>query len=181
MGSPLLRRRKALLRASTPAQNPFLRGYYDSKWSRSGLPDRSDKYCDFRCLPRNDQADGSVRSQTRVLDDRGNVWTVHDLVRMKCYASTESDKKHRHVKVGADSTLRRSIGCASALSPSDDFHEVRSSSCAKQIGAQLDFWSGAGAGTEVELTVPASVAYETSRNDHGFKLFRKARNHEHRS
>jgi signal transduction histidine kinase len=42
---------------------------------------------------------------------------------------------------------------------------------AKQVGAQLDFWSGAGAGTEVELTVPASVAYETSRNDHGFKLF----------
>jgi signal transduction histidine kinase/ligand-binding sensor domain-containing protein len=52
---------------------------------------------------------------------------------------------------------------------------------AKQIGAQLDFWSGAGAGTEVELTVPASVAYETSRNGHGFKLFRKARNHEPRS
>jgi signal transduction histidine kinase/ligand-binding sensor domain-containing protein len=52
---------------------------------------------------------------------------------------------------------------------------------AKQIGARLDFWSEAGAGTEVELTVPASVAYETSGKSNGFKLFRKARNHEHRS
>jgi len=52
---------------------------------------------------------------------------------------------------------------------------------AKQIGAQLEFWSEAGAGTEVELTVPASVAYEASRNGGGFKLFRRARNHEHRS
>jgi signal transduction histidine kinase/ligand-binding sensor domain-containing protein len=52
---------------------------------------------------------------------------------------------------------------------------------AKQIGAQLEFWSEAGAGTEVELTVPASVAYEASRNRGGFKLFRRARNHEHRS
>jgi signal transduction histidine kinase/ligand-binding sensor domain-containing protein len=52
---------------------------------------------------------------------------------------------------------------------------------AKQIGAQLEFWSEAGAGTEVELTVPASVAYEASRSGHGFKLFHKARDHEHRS
>jgi len=42
---------------------------------------------------------------------------------------------------------------------------------AKQIGARLDFWSEAGAGTEVELTVPASVAYGRSRK--GFLLFRK--------
>jgi signal transduction histidine kinase len=52
---------------------------------------------------------------------------------------------------------------------------------AKQIGARLEFWSEAGAGTEVELTVPASVAYEASRSGHGFRLFRKARDHEHRS
>jgi signal transduction histidine kinase/ligand-binding sensor domain-containing protein len=52
---------------------------------------------------------------------------------------------------------------------------------AKQIGARLEFWSEAGAGTEVELTVPASVAFETTSNGHGFRLFRKARNHEHRS
>jgi signal transduction histidine kinase/streptogramin lyase len=44
---------------------------------------------------------------------------------------------------------------------------------AKQIGARLDFWSQAGAGTEVELTVPASVAYAKSRDAGGFKLFRK--------
>jgi signal transduction histidine kinase len=44
---------------------------------------------------------------------------------------------------------------------------------AKHIGARLDFWSEAGAGTEVELTVPASVAYGRSRNGPGFLLFRK--------
>ena len=44
---------------------------------------------------------------------------------------------------------------------------------AKQMGARLDFWSEAGAGTEVELTVPASVAYGTSRSGPGFTLFRK--------
>ena len=35
---------------------------------------------------------------------------------------------------------------------------------ADRIGAQLEFWSEAGAGTEVQLTVPAAVAYETSRD-----------------
>jgi signal transduction histidine kinase len=44
---------------------------------------------------------------------------------------------------------------------------------AKRIGARLDLWSEAGAGTEVELTVPASVAYGTSRSGPGFRLFRK--------
>jgi signal transduction histidine kinase/ligand-binding sensor domain-containing protein len=31
---------------------------------------------------------------------------------------------------------------------------------ARQIGAQLDFWSEVGAGTEVQLNIPAAVAYE---------------------
>jgi signal transduction histidine kinase len=44
---------------------------------------------------------------------------------------------------------------------------------AQQIGARLDFWSEAGAGTEVQLTVPAAVAYEKSRNKRRFTLFRK--------
>jgi signal transduction histidine kinase len=49
---------------------------------------------------------------------------------------------------------------------------------AKQIGARLDFWSEAGAGTEVELTVPASVAYAKASNGSGgdsggFRLFRR--------
>jgi nitrate/nitrite-specific signal transduction histidine kinase len=44
---------------------------------------------------------------------------------------------------------------------------------AKQIGARLDFWSEAGAGTEVELSVPASVAYANARDNHGFRLFRR--------
>jgi len=38
---------------------------------------------------------------------------------------------------------------------------------ATRIGAQLDFWSETGAGTEVQLTVPAPVAYETARDRQG--------------
>jgi signal transduction histidine kinase/streptogramin lyase len=57
---------------------------------------------------------------------------------------------------------------------------------AKQIGAQLDFWSEAGAGTEFELTVPASVAFMRSpdavgNDKHEFRLFRKKRDHEQQS
>jgi signal transduction histidine kinase len=44
---------------------------------------------------------------------------------------------------------------------------------ARQIGAQLDIWSEAGAGTEVELRIPGSIAYGTSRGRGGFRLFRK--------
>jgi len=44
---------------------------------------------------------------------------------------------------------------------------------AQQIRARLDFWSEAGAGTEVELTVPAVIAYEMSRQRRKFRLFRK--------
>lgn len=40
-------------------------------------------------------------------------------------------------------------------------------------GAQLDFWSEAGAGTEVQVTVPASVAYAKSPETRVFGLFRK--------
>jgi signal transduction histidine kinase len=45
---------------------------------------------------------------------------------------------------------------------------------AKRIGAGLYFWSEAGAGTEVELTVPASIAYESCHGS-GFRIFRKRR------
>jgi signal transduction histidine kinase len=45
---------------------------------------------------------------------------------------------------------------------------------AQQIGARLDFWSEAGAGTEVQLTVPAAIAYEkSSQNNRRFRLIRK--------
>ena len=44
---------------------------------------------------------------------------------------------------------------------------------AKQIGAQLDFWSEAEAGTEIELTIPAAVAYTKPRHAGGFRLFFK--------
>ena len=44
---------------------------------------------------------------------------------------------------------------------------------AKQIGARLDFWSEAGAGTEVQLTVPVSVDSEKPRKGSKFRLFFK--------
>ena len=46
---------------------------------------------------------------------------------------------------------------------------------AERVGARLDFWSEAGAGTEVQLTVPADIAYETARDDVGSSLLRKVR------
>ena len=52
---------------------------------------------------------------------------------------------------------------------------------AEGIGARLDIWSEAGAGTEVRLTVPAAIAYEKSGDGGRFKLFRKTRIYEHRS
>jgi signal transduction histidine kinase/ligand-binding sensor domain-containing protein len=45
---------------------------------------------------------------------------------------------------------------------------------AQQIGARLDFWSEVGAGTEVELTVPAAVAYDKAMGRRRFSLLRKA-------
>ena len=46
---------------------------------------------------------------------------------------------------------------------------------AQQIRAQLDMWSEIGAGTEVDLRIPGSVAYRTSRGRRGFRLFRGKR------
>jgi len=51
---------------------------------------------------------------------------------------------------------------------------------AREIGSRLEFWSEAGAGTEIRLTIPAAIAYEKPRTgDH--KPFRKERIHEHQS
>jgi signal transduction histidine kinase/ligand-binding sensor domain-containing protein len=47
---------------------------------------------------------------------------------------------------------------------------------ANRIGAQLDFWSEVGAGTEIQLRVPAAIAYETSDESVESTLFRKVRN-----
>jgi signal transduction histidine kinase len=53
---------------------------------------------------------------------------------------------------------------------------------AKRIGGEMDVWSELGAGTEVELCIPASIAYKTYAG-RSFRLFRKwtGRAHEHRS
>jgi signal transduction histidine kinase/ligand-binding sensor domain-containing protein len=45
---------------------------------------------------------------------------------------------------------------------------------AQRIESKLEFWSEKGRGTEVELTIRGAVAYETRRNDHRFRLFRRA-------
>ena len=52
---------------------------------------------------------------------------------------------------------------------------------ARGIGARLEFWSEGGAGTEVRLTLPASIAYEAPRSGNRFGLFRKRRIHERQS
>jgi signal transduction histidine kinase len=44
---------------------------------------------------------------------------------------------------------------------------------AQEIGAQLEMWSEVGAGTEVELRIPSSIAYGTSPGRGGFPLFQK--------
>jgi signal transduction histidine kinase len=41
---------------------------------------------------------------------------------------------------------------------------------AKQIGAQLEIWSELGVGTEIELSVPGSIAYEVFANKGSFRI-----------
>jgi signal transduction histidine kinase len=54
---------------------------------------------------------------------------------------------------------------------------------AKQIGAQLEIWSELGAGTEIELSIPGSIAYEVFATKGRFRIFpkRMEQDHEHRS
>ena len=47
---------------------------------------------------------------------------------------------------------------------------------ADQIGADLDLWSEPGGGTEAQLLIPASIAYETLRDGYRARLVRKVRN-----
>lgn len=44
---------------------------------------------------------------------------------------------------------------------------------AKLVGAKLDLWSQAATGTEVEVTVPASIAYAKARTFRGLRLVRR--------
>ena len=52
---------------------------------------------------------------------------------------------------------------------------------AERIGSHLEFWSETGAGTEVELRVPAAIAYEKQRNGHRFRLFHRGDRNDGRS
>lgn len=52
---------------------------------------------------------------------------------------------------------------------------------AQQIGAQLNVWSEAGAGTELQLTVPAALAYGTPHESLRAKLLRKVGSHVQRT
>jgi signal transduction histidine kinase len=52
---------------------------------------------------------------------------------------------------------------------------------AQRIGSRLDFWTEAGAGTEVQLRVPAAVACEKQRSGNRLRLFRKGGIHARRS
>jgi signal transduction histidine kinase/streptogramin lyase len=46
---------------------------------------------------------------------------------------------------------------------------------AQRIRARLDFWSEVGAGTEIQLTIPAVTAYQASRQGARFGLFSRVR------
>jgi signal transduction histidine kinase len=48
---------------------------------------------------------------------------------------------------------------------------------AKRIGGKLDVWTGTGAGTEIELSIPGSIAYGTSPGRTVLGLFRKKAAH----
>jgi signal transduction histidine kinase len=52
---------------------------------------------------------------------------------------------------------------------------------ARRIGAQLDLWTEKEAGTEVELRVPATIAYKKRRNGNRFRLFPRTNGDERRS
>ena len=52
---------------------------------------------------------------------------------------------------------------------------------AQRIGARLDFWSEMGAGTEVQLTVPACDGIREARKRRRFRLFHRAGSDEQRS
>jgi signal transduction histidine kinase len=44
---------------------------------------------------------------------------------------------------------------------------------ARQIGAKLNIWSRAGGGTEIELSIPASNAYDKSPKRSRWRIFRQ--------
>jgi len=44
---------------------------------------------------------------------------------------------------------------------------------AQRIGGQLHVWSGTGAGTEIDLSIPGSIAYGTSQARTGWRFFRR--------
>ncbi len=52
---------------------------------------------------------------------------------------------------------------------------------AERIGAKLDLWSEAGAGTEFQLTVPARIAYDGSGGSLPFRLLRKVKGYAYRN
>jgi signal transduction histidine kinase len=48
---------------------------------------------------------------------------------------------------------------------------------AEHLGGELEVWSEPGAGTEIELRVPASIAYETALSpDSPWQFWRRKRN-----
>jgi signal transduction histidine kinase len=48
---------------------------------------------------------------------------------------------------------------------------------AERLGGELEAWSEPGAGTEIELRVPASIAYETVLpQDYSWQFWRRKRN-----
>lgn len=44
---------------------------------------------------------------------------------------------------------------------------------AERIGGQLNIWPAPGAGTDIELSIPGSIAYRSSATRRGFRLLRR--------
>jgi nitrate/nitrite-specific signal transduction histidine kinase len=43
---------------------------------------------------------------------------------------------------------------------------------AREVGAKLEMWSGVGTGTEIDLSIPSSIAYSQSSIRSRLRLFR---------
>jgi signal transduction histidine kinase len=46
---------------------------------------------------------------------------------------------------------------------------------AESVGATMEVWSEAGAGTEIQLDIPAEIAYGASYEPRGWRYLRKKR------
>ena len=87
-------------------------------------------------------------------------------------AEIRYDKRHLRLRIRDDGKgIDRHILEAGARAGHWGLPGIRERS--KRIGGRFEIWSEAGAGTEIQLTVPASMAYAQPQAQRRFGLFRK--------